>query len=253
MDKPTPTSQMGKLSLEDEDVEDLFASPESGATTQKHTPNSQVSSAHKHARSDSRPAQQAADARDARDARLRAELERVREVNKAIENVTASLTKAKDNMATVNQTVQNASTLLATWTRILSQTEHNQRLILNPAWQGASRDLEEMEQEDARRQQEVERRAAEEQRRRDEVARKAEEEERRKAAAAAAPARSGSMSSRGRARGSSGVSGVRGTRASTRGYAGAQTSRGDTAGSSRGSTTGIGRTTSTRGRGRGVG
>lgn len=247
MDKPTPTESMNKLSLEDEDVEDLFASPESGATTQKHTPISQASSAQKHVRSDSRTAQNAAEAREAK---LKAELERVREVNKVIENVTASLTKAKDNMSTVNQTVHNASTLLATWTRILSQTEHNQRLILNPAWQGASKDLEEMENEDLRRQQEVERRAAEEQRRREELVRKAEEEERRKAAVAAAPERSASTRARGRGS-SSGVSGVRGTRASARGGVG----RGGTVGGARGGAagSGVGRTTSTRGRGRGVG
>ena len=250
-----PTQSMHKLSLadaanEDGDVEDLFASPESGATAQKHTPNSQTaSSAQKHhARSDSRSAA------EARETKLRAELDRVREVNKAIENVTASLTKAKDNMTTVHQTVNNASTLLATWTRILSQTEHNQRLILNPSWQGASRDLEDMEGEEMRRLQEAERRAAEEQRRREELERKREEEERRRAAAAAAPA-SKTGTSRGRGRGSSsGVSGVRGTRASTRAGAGVGRSgstRGGTAGSGTGS--GVGRTTSTRGRGRGVG
>ncbi|KAF2764952.1 hypothetical protein EJ03DRAFT_255440, partial [Teratosphaeria nubilosa] len=118
-----------------------------------------------------------------REARLKAELERVREVNKVIGNVNASLTKAKENMGTVQQTVDNASTLLATWTRILSQTEHNQRLILNPRWQGATQDLEDAENEELRRQQEVERRAMEEQRRKEEAQRKAEEEERRRAVA----------------------------------------------------------------------
>lgn len=247
MDKPTPTPQMRNLSLadtDDADVEDLFASPESGATTQKHTPTSQASSAQKHhARNTSHSAA------EARDARLRAELARVREVNAVIENVCASLTKAKDNMATVNQTVSNASTLLATWTRILAQTEHNQRLILNPAWQGASRDLEEMEGEEVRRQQEVERRAEEERRRREEVARKAEEEERRRAAAAAAPEKRGSTRGRGTgSRGGNGVSGVRGTRASSlRGTGRGGVTRGTTGGS------GVGSTPSTRGRGRGVG
>jgi hypothetical protein len=248
MDKPAGTPDVGRLSLEDDDVEDLFASPsDSGTGTQKHTPTSQASSAQKyHARNSSRSRQQEAEARDAR---LRAELEKVREVNKVIEGVTASLTKAKENMETVNRTVSNASTLLATWTRILSQTEHNQRLILNPNWQGATQDVEDLENEDLRRQQEAERRALEEQRRREEAQRRAEEEERRKAAAAAAPSRGG-LKTRG-TRGSSGsgrgYAGVGGQAGRGRGTTG--TGTGARAGSSTGS--GVGRTNSTRGRGRG--
>ena len=244
MSKSSNAPAVGKLSLEDgeDDVEDLFASPESGATTQKHTPNSQASSAQKHARSDSRSRQ---NEQEAREARLRAELEKVREVNKVIEGVTASLEKAKDNMETVNRTVGSASTLLATWTRILSQTEHNQRLILNPNWHGASQDLEDMESEDLRRQQEAERRALEEQRRREEAQRRAEEEERRKAMAAAAPTRrTGS------------TRGGRGTSSSSRGYVGVggQSGRGrGTTSSTRGSNAISRGSGSTRGRGRGLG
>ncbi|WPG99361.1 DASH complex subunit duo1-like protein [Acrodontium crateriforme] len=232
MSKPADLPDDAKLDLED-DVEDLFASPESGATTHKHTPSSNFSSAVKQRdRSQS-------EAREARDARLRAELERIREVNRTIEGVNASLNKAKGNMDTVHQTVNNASTLLATWTRILSQTEHNQRLILNPNWHGATQDLDDLENEEARRQQAAERRALEEQIRREEALRKAEEEERRKAAAPAVSGR--------------GSRGTRGTRGSTRGYigVGGQTGRGRGVPSSRGS--GIGRGTAARGRGRGLG
>lgn len=244
MDKNTGTPDVGRLSLEDEDVEDLFASPsDAGTGTQKHTPQSQASSAQKyHARNSSRSRQNEAEARDAR---LKAELEKVREVNKVIEGVTASLTKAKDNMETVNRTVSNASTLLATWTRILSQTEHNQRLILNSNWHGATQDIEDIENEETRRQQEAERRALEEQRRREEAQRRAEEEERRKAAVAAGPSSRGGLKTRG----------TRGTSSSTRGYTGVSvTGRGrGTTSSTRASSTstsGIGRTNSTRGRGR---
>jgi hypothetical protein len=167
----------------------------------------------------------------------------VREVNRVIEGVTASLEKAKENMGTVHRTVNNASALLATWTRILSQTEHNQRLILNPTWQGASQDVQDEENDEARRQAEAERRTYDEQRRRDEAERKREEVERKRVAAAAAPAR--------------GVSRTRSTRGGAagagRGYVGVggQTGRGrGTTGGTRGS--GIGRGTSaTRGRGRG--
>jgi hypothetical protein len=64
-------------------------------------------------------------------------------------------------LQSVNQTVNSASTLLNTWTRILSQTEHNQRLILNHAWQGASQDQADQEQEAYARQQATERRELE--------------------------------------------------------------------------------------------
>lgn len=223
----------------DDTTEDLWASPESGAATQKHTPNSNASSTLK--RAESRH-----DAEAARDTALRAELERVREINRVIEGVTASLQKAKDNMETVHRTVNSASTLLATWTRILSQTEHNQRLILNPNWHGATQDVEDMENETIIRQQEAERRAAEEQRRREEAQRRAEEEERRKAAGTPTSSRG---TGRGRGRG------VSGTSSSTRNYVGVggQTGRGRGANPTR-SGSGIGRGVSaTRGRGRGLG
>ncbi|RMY14708.1 hypothetical protein D0867_07063 [Hortaea werneckii] len=145
MSKATDSLGMAGLNLED-DTEDLFASPStSGANTQKHTPTSNASSAHKQSQQRTRSQS------ETRDARLHAELERVREVNRVIEGVTSSLEKARANMGTVQRTVENASTLLATWTRILSQTEHNQRLILNPQWQGATQDVEDIESEELRR------------------------------------------------------------------------------------------------------
>jgi hypothetical protein len=235
MSKPTDTPDIGRLNLAEPHDEDLFASPESGATTQKHTPTSNASSAQK---------QRARSHSEAREARLKAELERVRQVNRVIEGVTASLEKAKANMGTVQRTVENASTLLGTWTRILSQTEHSQRLILNPNWHGATQDLEDMEGEEVRRQEEAERRAAEEVRRREEAMRRAEEEERRKMAAAS----SGSRGTRTR--------GVRGSASSSKGYVGVggQPGRGrGTTGSTRGTGSGIGRAPSMRGRGRGLG
>lgn len=246
MSKGLDPPDMDDLDVQDdeEDVEDLFASPSnSGATTQKHTPNSQASSAQKyHSRTRSH------NEHEAREARLRAELEKVREVNKVITNVTASLVKAKDNMETVNRTVDSASTLLATWTRILSQTEHNQRLILNPNWHGATQDVEDMENEDARRQQEAEKRARDEQRRKDEAQRRVEEEERRKAAAVAAPRGRGA----GRARGTRGVSGSTREYVGVGGQAGRWTgTSGAKAGASSG--TGQGRSDSRRARGRGLG
>ena len=84
----------------------------------------------------------------------------------------------------MNQTVGAASTLLNTWTRILSQTEYNQRLILDPAWQGASQDMADMEVESQAKHQAALRREAEEQERKATAARKAEEEERKRVAEA---------------------------------------------------------------------
>lgn len=101
---------------------------------------------------------------------------------------------------TVSRTVNSASILLNTWTRILSQAEHNQRLILNPNWHGASQDIADMENEAARKQQEAERRELELQQRREEAARKAEEE-RKKAEAAASAGRGVRGTSRRRVRG----------------------------------------------------
>ena len=86
---------------------------------------------------------------------------------------------------TVNNTVTAASTLLNTWTRILSQTEHNQRLILDPNWHGASQDIADMEEEAVEKQRVADRREAEEQERKMAAARRTEDEEKRKADLAA--------------------------------------------------------------------
>lgn len=85
----------------------------------------------------------------------------------------------KATCQTVSRTVTSASTLLDTWIRILSQTEHNQRLILNPSWHGASQDAADIQNESILQQQAAERRQAEEAQRRQAAARKAEDEERR--------------------------------------------------------------------------
>jgi hypothetical protein len=128
---------------------------------------------------------------DSREASLKQELESIQKINEVIEGVIDSLEKAKENVNTVKTTVNSASSLLETWTRILSQAEHNQRLILNPAWQGASQDLVDIEHEQSRKVQEAHRRQIEEQLRREAAARKAEEDERRRAAVASRGTRGG--------------------------------------------------------------
>ena len=87
--------------------------------------------------------------------------------------------------------------MLNTWTNILSQTEHNQRLILNPNWQGASQDVADIENEVELKAQAAERKALEEECRREAAKRRAEEEERERQAGLTSTARG----ARGRARG----------------------------------------------------
>ncbi|KAG6008731.1 hypothetical protein E4U21_003926 [Claviceps maximensis] len=112
-----------------------------------------------------------------RDDVLRRELEGVRSVNESIEGLLDTLERAAGNIQVVAQTVSNASSLLNTWTRLLSQTEHNQRLILHPGWKGHTEDQAEQEAEALEKQRAAERKAAEEARRREELRRRREEEE----------------------------------------------------------------------------
>lgn len=143
---------------------------------------------------------------------------------------------------TVSRTVNNASTLLQTWTRILSLTEHNQRLILNPQWQGATQDLVDMQHDQVERKHAAERRAAEEQARREAAIRRAEAE---KSKAEAAP-RGGA---RGRARGGTST---RGRAGSTSASSSSARGLGRSASASSRGTSGIGRGTRGTGRGRGA-
>lgn len=59
-----------------------------------------------------------------------------------------------DIVQTVSQTVNSSSALLDSWTRILSQTEMNQRLLLNPSWQGATADAIAIHEEELRHEEE---------------------------------------------------------------------------------------------------
>ncbi|OAA62804.1 dash complex subunit [Niveomyces insectorum RCEF 264] len=188
------------------------------------------------------------DAEELRDAALQRELDGVRKINETIEGVIGTLERSRKDMGTVSHTVANASALLSTWTRLLSQTEHNQRLLLNPHWQGATQDLLAVEAEAAQRQQQAERRAAEAQRRRDEAQRKAEDEERRRLLAAAPSSSSSSTTRGGRGGGFLRGSGVRGGRAGgSRGVIGYGVS-GTARGSSRAGTVGVGTSSSRYGR-----
>ncbi|KAK9486708.1 DASH complex subunit Duo1-domain-containing protein [Lipomyces starkeyi] len=75
-----------------------------------------------------------------REDRLRHELEQVRSVNASITAVLDSIRVAESNLEKVITTTTNVDSLLNLWMRILSQTEHTQRLIFDPKWEGATKD-----------------------------------------------------------------------------------------------------------------
>ncbi|KAI9762152.1 MAG: hypothetical protein M4579_000632 [Chaenotheca gracillima] len=173
------------------DSQALFASP--SKNDNKTNPTSDLrTSASEDQTQESRNAGSRYDteeARIARDVALKKELDGVRHINEVIEGVVESLERAKGNMDTVSRTVNSASTLLNSWMRILSQTEHNQRLLLDPTWQGASQDVADVENESILKQQAAERRDQEEQQRRQVAARRAEDDERRRTDASTRTAR----------------------------------------------------------------
>ncbi|KAI5788426.1 DASH complex subunit Duo1-domain-containing protein [Geopyxis carbonaria] len=92
---------------------------------------------------------------------LRAERDGVHQINTVIEGVVSSLQKARQNMEVVSTTVNNANKLLDIWVRILSQTEHTQRLLLSEQWQGLTADMASVEAAEAAKKRETERRAQE--------------------------------------------------------------------------------------------
>ncbi|PHH59814.1 hypothetical protein CDD81_2553 [Ophiocordyceps australis] len=161
------------------------------------------------------------DAQD-HDAALRQELESIRNMNESVEGILATLGRAGGNMEVVSQTVRNASTLLDTWSRILSQTEHNQRLLLHPGWQGATEDLAEQEAEELERQRAAERKAAQEEERREELRRRRQEEEDGRLLGASASSRGARGASRTRGTTSRGATRSRTTTSSRYGYTGAR-------------------------------
>ncbi|KAM0795026.1 DASH complex subunit Duo1-domain-containing protein [Usnea florida] len=175
----TTPLELNSLSLsdsDDNDTEDLFASPSLPTKGRKGEQRPETLTP-QHSANPSNPKE---DDLAVHEASLRQELSSIRKMNQVISGVVNSLEKVKSNMETVSATVSNASNLLTTWTRILSQTEHNQRLILNPQWQGASQDVADGENELLLRRQEKERREAEEARREESRARDRDEAERRR-------------------------------------------------------------------------
>lgn len=193
------TPNLDSLSLSDTDLndtEDLFASPSVPSRKPKAVQHPESSRKNPSHNAPPPPPETSEDALAAHEQSLKRELSSLRTMNQVVSGVVESLEKAKSNMEVVSATVTNASELLTTWTRNLSQTEHNQRLILNSKWQGASQDIADGENEEVLKRQEKERRDAEEVRRAEAREGEKEEEERRRMTEAAP-----SKGQRGRARG----------------------------------------------------
>ena len=155
---------------------------------------------------------------------------------------------------TVHKTTESATSLLDTWTRILSQTEHNQRLLLNPTFHGASQDVADAEAEAVARQAALERQHAMEVARREAAVRKAEEESRKREEAAAASSSRGARGvrrTRSVANRPTSGTGRGGTSASSTGYVAVGGTGGRGASSSRTTRAGSGIARGGRGRARG--
>lgn len=71
---------------------------------------------------------------------LKAELEQVERLNRVFTKVNAAITKAASDLDTMAVGAANANQLLDKWVKILSQTEHNYRLLSSRHWHGASKD-----------------------------------------------------------------------------------------------------------------
>ncbi|KAK7203333.1 DASH complex subunit Duo1-domain-containing protein [Myxozyma melibiosi] len=80
------------------------------------------------------------DATAYREERLLLELEQVKAMNASIDTVLDSIRVAESNLDRVTRTTRNVDSLLDLWIRILSQTEHTQRLVFDSEWEGATKD-----------------------------------------------------------------------------------------------------------------
>ena len=75
------------------------------------------------------------------------ELENLQRLNLVIENVISAMDASTENAERVNATVKNADKLLDLWIRVLAASDASQKLILDENWQGTSRDLQALEEE----------------------------------------------------------------------------------------------------------
>ncbi|KAL1408439.1 hypothetical protein Q8F55_005251 [Vanrija albida] len=151
-----------------------------------------------------------ASAAASRDERLRASLAELRAMNGVFDGFLTSLENAKAHNERLATRVNETRTLLDTYVRLVGQTHHTQRLLLNPKWTGAAGDAAALAAaeaariaaaEEAARVAEEERAAA--QRRAEEEEEAARRAEAAKAASRGAPRGRGIARGRGVARGAS--------------------------------------------------
>lgn len=109
---------------------------------------------------------------------LEAELEQVRQTNDVMEGMNEAIEKAENDLDVVLNTVQTTDKLLDMWVKILSQTEHTQKLLFDSNWQGLTRDDELQAEREAAlaRKQEQDRILREKRQQQDAIRRKKEEE-----------------------------------------------------------------------------
>ncbi|KAF9939531.1 hypothetical protein BGZ67_009296 [Mortierella alpina] len=84
---------------------------------------------------------------------VKSELEETRLLLKALDTIDTSMSEARDKLKTFYKTADETNTLLDMWIRVLSQSEHIQKLLQDPAWEG-------LNIEEARDREHQERRAA---------------------------------------------------------------------------------------------
>lgn len=94
---------------------------------------------------------------------LENELDRVARLNDVLRSVIRAVDTAGHNIEQTRQAADNTHQVLDRWIAVMSQTDHTYRLLRNPAWPGASKDLE--VQAERARQRELERQRQEQARR----------------------------------------------------------------------------------------
>lgn len=74
--------------------------------------------------------------------RLEVELHTVQMYNQLIEGIVSTIGHAEHNVESMLEATRRADALLNAWVKILSYTEHAQKLLHDPQWQGISKDNE---------------------------------------------------------------------------------------------------------------
>lgn len=74
--------------------------------------------------------------------RLEVELHTVQMYNQLIEGIISTLGHAEQNVESMLEATRRADALLDAWVKVISYTEHAQKLLHDPQWQGISKDNE---------------------------------------------------------------------------------------------------------------